>query len=77
MDNMFTNLMQILVTSLGVLLFYLFRNLVSEVTELRKEIHSLNEKIAEILASYRVFEVRLKYLENSKSLGGNNEDRKD
>lgn len=63
MEQAFSIVFESLLLAVGFLMFYLFRVLVTEVANLRKEIHSLNEKIAEILASYRVFELRLNYLE--------------
>lgn len=63
MEQAFSVIFESLLLAVGFLMFYLFRVLVTEVANLRREIHSLNEKIAEILASYRVFELRLSYLE--------------
>lgn len=63
MEQAFSIVFESLLLAVGFLMFYLFRVLVAEVANLRREIHSLNEKIAEILASYRVFELRLSYLE--------------
>lgn len=54
---------QLMATGLGFMVFYLMKNLVSEVAELRKEIHSLNIKIAEILTQSKVFDVRIKRIE--------------
>lgn len=69
MEQAFSIVFESLLLAVGFLMFYLFRVLVSEVANLRREIQSLNEKIAEILASYRVFELRLSYLEKEKIHG--------
>lgn len=52
--------------AVAILAFWQFRQLVDEVKELRKEIHSLNMKIVDILASDRMFEHRLSLLENQR-----------
>lgn len=69
MGDLLVTIVQGIFAALGVMVFWQFRVLVDEVKELRREIHFLNLKIAEILASDKMFEHRLQLLENKQERG--------
>lgn len=63
MINVFDTLLELSLTAVGVMAFFLFRSLVDEMRQVRHELHSLNAKIAELLAKDQVLEHRLNALE--------------
>lgn len=62
-------LFELSITALGFMAFFVFRSLVEEIRQVRQELHSLNLKIAELLANDQVFEHRLSLLERSEKGG--------
>jgi hypothetical protein len=59
-------LLELSLTAVGFMAFFLFRSLVEEMRQVRHELHLLNVKIADLLAKDQVLEHRLTALERQK-----------